>query len=67
MNFLGDFKMPKGLTDKELREKFVNAVQRRITVIYKLKLEKKCYEDLVDLYKLKNDPPRYMDHHIKYV
>ncbi len=67
MNFLVDFKTPKGLTDKELRDRFVNDVQRRITIIYKQKLEKKCYEDLVELYKLKNDPLRYMDHYIKYI
>ena len=39
MNFLVDFKTPKGLTDKELRDRFVNDVQRRITIIYKQKVE----------------------------
>lgn len=67
MNFLSDIKIKKGLNDKEIRNKFVNNVQRRITVIHKAKLQNEFSYDLSILYRMKNDPSRYIDTFVEFV
>ena len=67
MNFLTDVKIPKETKKSDIRTKFVNNVQRRISSIFIKNLEKECAQDLAELYKMKNDPLRYMSHYIKFV
>ena len=67
MNFLSDIKIKKGLNDKEIRNKFVNNVQRRITKIHKAKLQDEFSYDLSILYRMKNDPSRYIETFVEFV
>ena len=67
MNFLSDIKIKKGLNDKEIRNKFVNNVQRRITAIHKAKLQDEFSYDLSILYRMKNDPLRYIETFVEFV
>ena len=67
MNFLSDIKIKKGLNDKEVRNKFVNNVQRRITTIHKAKLQDEFSYDLSILYRMKNDPSRYIETFVEFV
>lgn len=67
MNFLSDIKIKKGLNDKEIRNKFVNGVERRIATIYKAKLQNEFSYDLSILYRMKNDPSRYIDTFVQFV
>jgi hypothetical protein len=67
MNFLADVKISKQVNKSDIRSKFVNNIQRRITSIYKLGLQNEFAQDLAELYKMKQDPARYMDIYIKFV
>ena len=67
MDFLSDIKIKKGLTDKEVRTKFVSNIERRISIMYKAKLQDTLSYELSILYKMKNDPLRYIDSFVKFV
>jgi hypothetical protein len=67
MDFLSDIKIKKGLTDREVRTKFVSNIEKRISIMHKAKIQDTFSYELSILYKMKNDPLRYIDSFVKFV
>ena len=67
MNFLSEIKIKRGLNDKEVRTKFVSNIEKRISIMHKVKMQDTYSYELSILYKMKNDPLRYIDSFVKFV